>query len=92
MFTFCHQFNCKGVPLNHYDPATNETVPQAWWTGRKGDIHFYWHSDGRGGGSEGDNENPLADGCACSPVSINIFALDLFSPKTSYFPHSFCKW
>ena len=59
MSTF--QFNCKGVPLNQYEAATNETIPQAWWTGERGEIHFYWHSDG--------GDDPLADGCACYPVS-----------------------
>ena len=63
----CEQFvsfTCLGVPLNRRIPSdgggdatgsggSESTEPVAWWTDRKGEIHFYWNADG---GSEGRDQ------------------------------------
>ena len=62
----CEQFvsfTCLGVPLNRRLPSddggdaagsggSESTEPVAWWTDRKGEIHFYWNADGGSGGRD----------------------------------------
>ena len=61
----CEQFvsfACLGVPLNRRLPSeggdatgsvgSESTEPVAWWTDRKGEIHFYWNADGGSAGRD----------------------------------------
>ena len=102
----CEQFvsfTCLGVPLNRRLPSddggdaagsggSESTEPVAWWTDRKGEIHFYWNADGGNGGMDQSGVHQVQVGLTLYTGKVNLLENSIRSSGPSTFPYNLCSF